>query len=81
MSVSWALWDLETGNAIGDYETESEALALVRELVGKGWPVNALVLIFDDTAIANEDVPRGVSGDELARRAGLASADRSQPIA
>ena len=79
MAVSWAIWSLESGNAIWDYETESEALAPVRELVGQGWKPEELVLIFDDPAVADEDLPLGVTGEELARRAGLTGADSARP--
>jgi hypothetical protein len=33
MSAFYELWDLESGNIIGDFDTESEALAVVRNLL------------------------------------------------
>lgn len=31
--MSYELWDFETGNAVGEYEDEADALAVVRENV------------------------------------------------
>jgi hypothetical protein len=75
MAVSWAIWDLVSANALWDFESETEALAYVRELLGQGWKPDELVLIFDDPALADEELPPGVTGEELARRAGLRGAD------
>jgi len=75
MAVSWAIWDLVSANALWDFETEAEALAYVRELSGQGWKPSDLVLIFDDPALDVEDLPPAVTGDELARRAGLNGSD------
>ena len=29
----YALWDLESGNALGDFDSEADALAVVRDLI------------------------------------------------
>ena len=79
--MQWELWDVETGNLVGWRETEADALALVRELVLKGWPVDALSLIVDDPALADEDLPPGVTGAELARRTGLTGPDQTRRTA
>jgi hypothetical protein len=63
------LWDAVSRNITSDFETEAEALAYVRVLVQQGWKAAELLLIFDDPALAVEDLPAAVSGDELARRA------------
>ncbi len=67
--MQWELWDVESGNLIGYRETEDEALALVRELARKGWPVEALSLMVEDEALAVEALPLAVTGAELVRRA------------
>ena len=67
--MQWELWDVESGNLIGWRESEVDALALVRELVGKGWPVEALSPMVDDEALAVEALPPAVTGAELVRRA------------
>ncbi|MDP8923144.1 MAG: hypothetical protein M3O34_09755 [Chloroflexota bacterium] len=67
--MQWELWDVESGNLIGYRETEDEALALVRELVGKGWPVEALSLMAEDETLPVEALPPAVTGAELVRRA------------
>lgn len=67
--MKWGLWDIETGNLIGWRESEAEALALVRELVGKGWPVAALSLMVEDEGVPVEALSPAVTGAELVRRA------------
>jgi hypothetical protein len=67
--MCWEIWDAISGNIISDFETESEALAYVRALIEQGWKADELLLIFDDPALADEDLPPAISGDELARRA------------
>jgi hypothetical protein len=76
----WELWDVESGNMIGTRDTEADALALVRNLVDKGWPIAALSMIYDDDAWADQDLPPAITGDELARKAGIATA-RATPAA
>lgn len=67
--MTWEVWAVPTSNLIAAEDTEAEALAVVRTLLTEGWTPAELVLIFDDPALADEDLPPGVSGDELARRA------------
>ena len=69
--MCWELWDAVSGNIISDFETESEALAYVRVLLKQGWKADELLLMFDDPALAVEDLPKAISGDELARRANI----------
>ena len=63
------LWSVDTANMIHSAEAEDEILALVRELLAKGWAADNLVLIYEDEALPVEALPPAVSGDELARRA------------
>ena len=53
----WEVWDTDSGNMIGSRDTEAEALALVRELVDKGWPIAALALLADDDELPVEALP------------------------
>jgi hypothetical protein len=69
----WELWDIDSGNMIGTRDTEAEALAMVRELVRAGWPISVLSMLTDDEALVDEDLSPAVSGDELARKAGIVS--------
>ena len=77
MAGFWEIWDVESANAIWDFESEAEALTLVRELMDKGWRTDQLVMIYEDPALADEDLPPGVTGDELAQRVEAAGIDRS----
>jgi len=77
----WEVWDIETGNMVGFRDTEAEALALVRDLVDKGWPMAALSLLADDESLTADSLPPAVSGDDLARKAGLADTDPSRRTA
>jgi len=64
----YALWDLESGNALGDFDTEAEALAVVRDLLDANEPDYAEALSLgrtddDGTFVLIAD------GDALAARA------------
>ena len=63
------LWSVDTANMSLSAEAEAEILALVRELLAKGWDADNPVLIYDDEALPVEALPSAVSGAELARRA------------
>ena len=77
----WEVWSIPTSNMIAAEATEAEALAVVRELLAADWTPDELVLIFDDPALADEDLPPGISGDELARRAEAAGTDPARRTA
>ena len=67
--MHWELWSIDTANLVGTFDTEAEGLALVRELVGKGWPAEVLSLMVEDETVPVEVLPLAVTGAELARRA------------
>ena len=73
--MRWELWDIESGNLVGGRDSEADALALVRDLIRRGWPVGALSLLVEDEAVPDEDLPTPVTGEELARRAESDGAD------
>jgi hypothetical protein len=74
--MHWELWSIDTANLVGTCDTEAEGFALVRELVGKGWPVDTLSLMVEDESRPVETLPPAVSGADLARRAGLTGTAR-----
>lgn len=76
LGADWELWDTESGNLVGWRESEAEVLALIRELVGKGWPVGVLALTVEDETLPVAALPPAVTGDELARRAEAAGRGR-----
>ena len=67
--MHWELWSVDTANLVGTFDTEAEGLTLVRELVGKGWPAEALSLMVEEEAVTIETLPPAVTGAELVRRA------------
>lgn len=78
--MHYELWDTETANLVGEYDTEAEALDSVRRLIASGWPVEHLALgrEFDDDDIGDDELlGPTVSGAELAARA--TSRDSSTP--
>jgi hypothetical protein len=79
--MHWEIWDAVSGNAIADFETEAEALAAVRSLVEGGWKVHQILFMVDDPAWADEDVPLALTGEELARKAGIASEGKARRTA
>ncbi|MDP8923141.1 MAG: hypothetical protein M3O34_09740 [Chloroflexota bacterium] len=70
--MHWELWTVDTANLVGTFDTEAEGLALVRELVGKGWPAEAL-------SLPVEALARAVSGTELVRRAEASQGGVARP--
>ena len=46
--IFYEVWDQRSGNLLGSYGTEWEALALVRDLAAEAAPVDALALIWGD---------------------------------
>lgn len=66
------LWALNTGNLIRAYDTEAEALTMVRELLAVGWLAEdlGLALDFDDGEEGDDaSLPPTIQGRELAARA------------
>ncbi len=68
--MAFELWDIESRNIVGDYATEAEALALVRDLVCREGPgaVETLLLAFEDETGRTTPVAAGI---ELAERAAM----------
>lgn len=77
VAMHYELWDTETANLVGEYDTEDEALDGVRRLLASGWDVEHLALgqEFDDEdldvdGIGDENLlAPTVSGTVLAARA------------
>jgi hypothetical protein len=70
--MHYELWALNTGNLIRDYDTEVEALTMVRELLAVGWSAEDLGLALDfDEGEGGDDasLPPAIRGSELAARA------------
>ena len=68
----YVLWDVETGNMVGDFATEAEALSVVRDLLDANEPdyVEALSLGVTDDAGATRMVAEGQNLAHLAHRDG-----------
>ena len=64
--MRYTIWHLDTGNLIGDFPTESAALAAVRDEIRANASPDALVLQREQTDGDSEFV---ASGSALARRA------------
>jgi hypothetical protein len=75
MAGYWEVWHLASANLLADFETEAEALALVRELIDQGVAPVDLSMGFDDPAIDINDLELALTGEELARRAEAAGSD------
>ena len=67
--MHWELWALSTGNLIATSSSEDEALALVRELLAKGWSADDLSLGLEDEGRPVESLAPPLEGAELAARA------------
>jgi hypothetical protein len=73
--MHWELWDIGGGNLVGHRASENEVLALVLDLVAKGWPRNVLSLHLEDESVPVEELPPPVTGEELVRRAQAAGSN------
>ena len=71
--MHWELWDTETGNLVGDYDTEAEALAVVRAALARHGPDAAAWLALgvehDDEGGDDAVLPPVLRGTELVARA------------
>lgn len=66
--MAYELWDVETANLVGDYDTEVAALAVVRRSIGvhgRG-TVDALALAYEDSEGEAHPIAAGAA---LAERA------------
>ena len=72
-SAHWELWDTETGNLVGDYDSEDDALAIVRDALRRLGPSAiaplALGAEHDDEGGRDEDLPPVLQGGDLVARA------------
>ena len=75
--MHWELWALSSGNLIASPDSEDEALALVRELVSKGWRAEDLSLGVEIESLPAEALPPPLEGDALLARARKAPHRRS----
>jgi hypothetical protein len=67
-SMSYELWDIETRNIIGTFESEAQALHATRDLIARNAPAypDALALVFEDDQGESSLI---VKGPRLASRA------------
>jgi hypothetical protein len=71
--MHWELWDAETGNLVGDYDSEADALAVVRNALHRhgasAVATLALGVEHDDETGADADLPPVMRGRDLVARA------------
>jgi hypothetical protein len=71
--MHWELWDTESGNLVGDYDSEADALAVVRDALRKQGPSVVATLALgaehDDESGLDSDLPPVIRGTALATRA------------
>jgi hypothetical protein len=71
--MHWELWDSETGNLVGDYDSEDAALAVVRDALRHHGPAAVAPLTpgaeHDDENGPDDDLPAVLGGHELVARA------------
>jgi hypothetical protein len=68
--MHYELWDLESGNLVGDFDTEAEALAVVEELRAENSAayVEALALAQANDSGTRESMVQGTALATLAER-------------
>ena len=69
--MHYALWDYRTSNFVDTFSTESEALAVVRDLLTAGWSATdlGLGLDYDEDEPQAGELPPVLSGAPLVERA------------
>ncbi len=71
--MHWELWDTESGNMVGDYASEAEALNVVRDALRRHGSSVVVMLALgaehDDDAGNDDDLPPVISGQDLVARA------------
>lgn len=76
--MHWELWDTDSGNMVGDYATEADALVIVRDAVRRHGPEVAETLAlgaeYDDEVGSDDELPPVLSGTEL-----IAHAEQAAP--
>ncbi|HYI15851.1 MAG TPA: hypothetical protein VEX37_10705 [Thermomicrobiales bacterium] len=73
MEVRYEIWDTETGNLIGEFSTEEEALLLVRHAVDD-WGAHAAASLVMGYGQNNEVASQLIEGEALIQRALSATA-------
>ena len=69
--MHWELWDTETGNLVGDYDSEEDALAVVRDALRRLGPgaITPLALGAEhDEGGLDDDLPPVLEGEDLVAR-------------
>jgi hypothetical protein len=69
----WELWALNTGNLIGTFEHEDEAISIVRELLSQGWDPSDLSISKEDGTDWADNPSEPIEGRALAAWAENAS--------
>jgi hypothetical protein len=71
--MHYELWDTSTGNLLGEYDSEGEALAVVRNALRlhglSATQSLALALEHDEEAVGDDDLPPVLAGPKLLARA------------
>jgi hypothetical protein len=78
----YELWNTKTSNAVGDFDTEAEALAVVREAIqrhGRGY-ADMLMLGCEDDAGESRAIAAGQELAELALHTGTHSSRHAQAV-
>ena len=83
LAMFYELWDVRSGNLINTYDSESEALAVVRELLAANGSAyaSALSLAFEDDEERTTLVARGLDLAERAEQARTAPITGQPPAA
>jgi len=78
--MHYEIWDTETANLVGEYDTEAEGLAAVRRLIAGGWDPEHLGLgqEWDDDEGDDDDLAPPLYGAELVARVMTADPDRQR---
>lgn len=68
--MTYEVWELKSRSMVMAFDSESDALVLVRQLFAAGWSADDLVLGAEHAALDVDDLPPTLTGPALAARIG-----------
>ena len=76
--MHYEVWEFRSRSLVASYDSEGEAMELVRRLLDAGWAPEDLALGAEDEAVAVENLPPALTGSALAARAADLDTPRSE---
>ena len=66
--MHWEIWDAESGNQIGQWPTELQALEIVQDMLDGGWKLEEIAVCGGRDVAGEGPLPPALYGDALTER-------------